>query len=176
MENLQYEYEKRTTAELLCDAALLAAKKGYIDEKSLARKANINASSAAKLIAALRICGVLGNEVKHGYEYLSMREFAPKDSRLIVEKVKDASSYGKDFLSELLLPSVKVAIEWGNIIGVNMLERKLGLGYYRAIDLFDLLDAAGIIGEESYVNPGRRNLTITSADFDALIKRMGGER
>lgn len=165
---MDFVREKKTISELLTEGVKYAEKHGVVGAKKLASKLHISPSSGAKIVAALRIRGVLGERTKKGYSFVEKKEFPKTDTRVIVEKIKNADEYEISCYRDLLFPAVKVAFEWGNI-GVAMLERKLGLDYNRAQEVFDLLDAVGVIGEESAVNPGRRNLSISHEEFDGLV-------
>lgn len=165
---MEFVREKKPTFELLTEAIAYGEKHGVVSAKKLSSKLHVAQSTGAKIVAALRIRGILGEKTKKGYLFVEKKSFERTNTAVIIEKVKNADEYEIAVYRDLLFPSVKVAFEWGNV-GVAMLERKLGLDYNRAQEVFDLLDAVGVIGEESAVNPGRRNLAIPHEEFDKLV-------
>lgn len=165
---MELVHEKKTTYELLNEAIEYGEKHGVVSAKKLASKLRVSPSTGAKLTSALRIRAILGERTKKGYLFAGRKNFGRTESSVIIEKIKNADDYEITFYRDLLFPAVKVAFEWGNV-GVAMLERKLGLDYHRAQEVFDLLDAVGVIGEESTVNPGRRNLALRHEEFDELV-------
>lgn len=167
---MELVHEKKTTYDLLNEAIAYGEKHGVVSAKKLASKLRVSQSTGAKLVSAMRIRAILGERTKKGYLFVEKKDFGRTDNSVIIEKIKNADEYEITFYRDLLFPAVKVAFEWGNV-GVAMLERKLGLDYHRAQEVFDLLDAVGVIGEESTINPGRRNLAIKHEDFDKLVSK-----
>ena len=55
---------------------------------------------------------------------------------------------------------------------VIFLERKMSVGFERAHEIYDIIAACGLLGEEDDINPGRRKIVIGLADYDALYARL----
>ena len=70
-----------------------------------------------------------------------------------------------------LLPAVRIGVLYGSL-SVIFLERKMSVGFERAHEIYDIIAACGLLGEEDDINPGRRKITIGLADYDALYARL----
>lgn len=171
----EVQFESIKTIESLNNAVSYAEKVGTVKVKKLARMLHISPSSAAKLTAVLTVCGVLGESTKKGHLFVGAKRFSTdKESYLIIEKIDDAEQFAQDYLSQLLMPALKLALEFGNI-GVSVLERRMGLVYGRAAEIMDLLASAEIIGGVCEINFGRTNMLMPAHRFDELSKLVDSE-
>ena len=48
----------------------------------------------------------------------------------------------------------------------------MSVGYERAHEIYDIIAACGLLGDEDEINPGRRKMTVGFADYDALYARL----
>ena len=133
-------------------------------------------------MCALRVMGVLGAKEKKYHPYTGNgTEAAAAERRKagyaqdylpLVEEEKAFKPIGADgYMTGTLLPAVRIGVLYGSL-SVIFLERKMSVGFERAHEIFDIIAACGLLGEEDDINPGRRKVTIGLADYDALYARL----
>lgn len=171
--------ENRTFAELAAAAADAGAKKGKISERALRRALKVFYPTAVKVLAAFELAGALG-ECKGGkFEFIADRVPSSKDGGgereeylPLAETDDDFRKVGfKGYLTGTLLPAVKIGITYGSL-SVVFLERKMSVGYERAREVYDLVAAAGLLGGDDEINPGRKLMKMTPAEYDVLYGRV----
>lgn len=175
--------ERDTFFGLTAQAAAYAAKEGRVSEKKLAKALDVRMPTAAKLVCALRIMGVIGGREKKYYPYTGTGSEAgetegrsadyPQDYLPLVEEDKAFKPIGAEgYLTGTLLPALRIGAWYGSL-SVIFLERKMSVGFERAHEIFDIIAACGLLGEEDDINPGRRKMKLDLAGYDALYARLG---
>lgn len=174
--------ENDTFFGLVARAAEYAAAEGRVNEKKLAKALGVHIPTAAKLVCALRVMGVLGAKEKKYHPYTGngteaaaaerrKAEYA-QDYLPLVEEEKAFKPIGADgYMTGTLLPAVRIGVLYGSL-SVIFLERKMSVGFERAHEIYDIIAACGLLGEEDDINPGRRKIAIGLADYDALYARL----
>ena len=174
--------ENDTFFGLVARAAEYAAAEGRVNEKKLAKAVGVHIPTAAKLVCALRVMGVLGGKDKKYYPYTgSGTEAAAAEKRKaeyaqdylpLVEEDKAFKPIGADgYMTGTLLPAIRIGAMYGSL-SVIFLERKMSVGFERAHEIFDIIAACGLLGEEDEINPGRRKMAASLSDYDALYARL----
>lgn len=173
--------EKETFFTLVPRAREFARREGKFSEKKLASALGVHRPTAAKLICALLVTGDI--EQTKGDKFLFTdggggRNDAGADAFThdylpLVEDEKAFRAIGHEgYMTGTLLPAVKTGILYGSL-SVIFLQRKLSVAYERAHEIFDIIAACGLLGEEDDRNPGRRKMAFGFADYDALCARLG---
>lgn len=177
--------ENDTFFGIIAGAVALAAKEGKVSEKKIESALGVRRPTAAKVMCALAVMNLLGE--KHGKKSLyagapdeaervlrRKDEFA-QDYLPLVEEDKAFREIGAEkYMTGTLLPAIKIGILYGSL-SVVFLERKMSVAYERAHEIFDIIAACGLLGEEDDINPGRRKMLMTFADYDSLYRRVGAE-
>ena len=178
--------ESATFFEFIRRAAEYAEREGRVAEKKLAKALGVRIPTAAKLVCALEIAGVLGRKDGKYRPYTGSgsekgeiaargAEF-PQDYLPLVEDDKAFKPIGAEgYMTGTLLPAVKIGVFYGSL-SVVFLERKMSVGYERAHEIFDIIAACGLLEGEDEINPGRRKMKLGLADYDALYARLGVEQ
>ena len=171
--------ENRTFAELVAAAAVRGEKKGRLSESALRRELKVFYPTAVKVLCAFEIAGALGERKGSNFDFRpdaaavwGGKGGEKEDYLPLAETDSDFKSVGfKGYLTGTLLPAVKIGITYGSL-SVVFLERKMSVGYERAREVYDLIAAAGLLGEEDEINPGRKLMKMTFSEYDALYERV----
>lgn len=171
--------ENRTFAELIAAAAAIGGKKGKLSESSLRRGLKVFFPTAVKVLCAFEIAGALGERKGRNFAFRAdgTAVFGDKggereDYFPLAETDADFAKVGfKGYLAGTLLPAIKIGITYGSL-SVVFLERKMSVGYERAREVYDLIAAAGLLGGDDEINPGRKLMRLTPSEYDALYERV----
>ena len=169
--------------EVIALAAEYAEREGKVSEKKLKKALGVHLPTAAKAICALAVTGVVGRKEKKYYpftgstgvpaEVQAERSRHKEDYLPLVEEDKAFAPIGVEgYMMGTLLPAIKIGVLYGSL-SVVFLERKMSVGYERAHEIYDIIAACGLLGEEDDLNPGRKKMKLGFADFDALYARIG---
>lgn len=173
--------EKKTFGEIISGAASLGMKHGKVGVKDLQKQLHIEYPTAVKAVCALFAAGLIGERIKKDHAYVSdkTKERALFDGCAkcgdylpFVEGDADADKLDTySYMEGVFLPALKMALMFGSV-SIIFLQRKLGVVTERANELFDLMQAAGLLGEEDFYNPGRVQVRFTHADYDRIALSM----
>ena len=109
---------------------------------------------------------------KKGYIYRKVNDIEIPEgyvfSDALIEDKKDFAEIGKNYITSLMLPALRLGLEMGNV-SEGTLQRRLGLHRLRAAEVMDLLAAAGKLKSQSEYNPGRYELNLTPSEYDVLF-------
>lgn len=174
--------EKETFFGVIADAVAYAKREGRVSEKKLKSALGVHLPTASKAVCALLLMGVVGRREGKYYPYVGKGDEEAKvraraegyaqDYLPLAEEDKAFRSVGTDgYMTGTLLPAIKTGTMFGSL-SVIFLERKLSVGYERAHEIYDIIAACGLLGDEDEINPGRRKMTVGFADYDALYARL----
>lgn len=177
--------ESDTFFGIVARALALAQKEGYVSEKKIESALGVRRPTAAKVMCALAVMDVLGE--RHGKKFsykgtaedaanaLRLKEEFSQDYLPLVEEDKAFKAVGaENYMTGTLLPAVRIGVLYGSL-SVVFLERKMSVAYERAHEIYDIIAACGLLGEEDEINPGRRKMKMGFADFDRLYARLVAE-
>ena len=174
--------EKETFFGIIVASAALGERTGVVSPEKIASALKVKMPTAIKAYCALEVMGLLGEVTRKKRVYTgkagesariaARKEEFPQDYFPLVEDASAFSEVGAaGYIGGTLLPALKAGMMYGSL-SVIFIERKLGVPYERAREIFDIIAAAGLLGDEDEFNPGRRLMNFGFADYDALFARL----
>ncbi|MEG1662593.1 MAG: hypothetical protein RR338_01290, partial [Clostridia bacterium] len=140
--------------------------------------------TAIKTLSAFMCLGALGEKsFLHGYKFdisddilvaLKSQRGYHSNYKMLVENPSQFKAVGgvKGYVYGTLLPVIKIGLTFGGSLSIGYIERKFGVNYQRATEVFDILYALNYIGGVDERNPARNLMAITACGYDELVFRL----